>query len=442
MSFPRYPEYKDSGVEWLRKVPAHWDLARFKHILRERDERSIGGEEELLSVSAYTGVTPRSAIIEAGAQLTRAETLEGYKVCKRNDLVVNIMLAWNRGLGVTVHDGIVSPSYCVFEPNSRVYPRFLDYLVRCDQYLPYFKAHSAGVIDSRLRLYPDVLAGLIAIMPPLNEQRAIVDVLDHETAKIDALVAEQERLIALLKEKRQAVISHAVTKGLDTDAPVLASAVEELDAIPAHWAIHRMTTISTKITNGYVGPTRDILIEDGVRYLQSLHVKSNRILFDVPYFVSRDWSDEHAKSILQAGDVLIVQTGDIGQTAVVTPEFEGCNCHALIIVSPKKEVVEGAWISWVLNSSYGKDSLAAIQTGALHPHLNCGDVKDVVIPLPPLEEQRKVMAYLEQALDRIDLLVAEAQKLVEVLSQRRSALIAAAVTGQIDVRGLAPAEAA
>ena len=110
-------------------MPEGWRIRRFKEFLRERGERSLSGDEELLSVSAYTGVRPRSEITEDGDFLTRAETLEGYKVCYRTDLVMNIMLAWNRGLGITIHDGIVSPAYAVFALDGSAYPPYLDYLL-------------------------------------------------------------------------------------------------------------------------------------------------------------------------------------------------------------------------------------------------------------------------------------------------------------------------
>ncbi|MFO1206333.1 MAG: restriction endonuclease subunit S [Burkholderiales bacterium] len=192
--------------------------------------------------------------------------------------------------------------------------------------------------------------------------------------------------------------------------------------------------MSTKITNGYVGPTRDILVDEGVKYLQSLHIKGNRIRFDEPYFVSKEWSESHRKSILEVGDVLIVQTGDIGQVASVPGEFAGCNCHALIIVSPRRSLILGEFLSLALNSDYGFQSLLAIQTGALHPHLNCGNVKDVFLPLPPLDEQARIVEHTSRATASIDEISDRARSSIELMRERRSALISAAVTGKIDVR--------
>lgn len=302
--------------------------------------------------------------------------------------------------------------------------------------------YDAGILSSgstRSRISLSEMATRKIALPPLGEQSAVVAFLDRESAKIDALVTEQKRLIELLKEKRKTVVSQSVTKGLNPKVSMKYSGVEWLGTVPDHWECRSISSVSTKITNGYVGPTRDILVNDGVRYLQSLHIKDNSIRFDNPYFVRREWSMEHSKSILDVGDVLIVQTGDIGQVAVVTDEFEGCNCHALIIVAPLKTVVSGEWLSWTLNSDYGLHSLLSIQTGALHPHLNCGNVKGVIVPIPPLDEQKQIVATLKRRVSDFDSLISEAQTGILLLQERRTALIAAAVTGKIDVRELVAA---
>jgi type I restriction enzyme S subunit len=424
MSFPRYPEYKSQLSSITEVAPAHWKVMELRWVARLQSGESITSER-ILPEGEYP--------VFGGGGLrgyTDAFTHDGEfpLIGRQGALCGNINIGCGR-FWASEHSVVVSPT-------DGANTRWLAEALRT------MNLNQYSVSAAQPGLSVDVIRRLSIPVPPLEEQQAIASFLDRETAKIDALVAEQERLIALMKEKRQAVISHAVTKGLNPDALMKDSGVENLGRIPADWTVQRLAKLSTKITNGYVGPTREILVEDGVRYLQSLHIKANKIRFDVPYFVSQDWSDAHAKSILRAGDVLIVQTGDVGQTAVVTPDFDGCNCHALIIVSPLGAVVEGSWVSWVLNSSYGADSLASIQTGALHPHLNCGDVKDVIIPLPPLEEQRRIIFGLENELRQIDALVEESQQMTGILDQRRSALITAAVTGQIDVRGLASAEAA
>lgn len=207
---------------------------------------------------------------------------------------------------------------------------------------------------------------------------------------------------------------------------------EWLGEMPEGWKAVQLARLNTKLTNGFVGPTRDILRGEGVRYLQSLHIKGGRIVFDTPYFVSPEWSAAHKKAILKTGDVLIVQTGDIGQVAVVTEEFEGCSCHALIIVRSKRKMIDGNFLSAVLRSHYGFHSLKSVQTGALHPHLNCTNIRDIFLPVPPPEDQRSILAFLDRETAKIDRLMAVRQKQVECLQEQRTAVIHHAVTQGLD----------
>ena len=285
-----------------------------------------------------------------------------------------------------------------------------------------------------LELSADELARFKTPIPPLPEQTAIAEFLDRETGKIDGLVAEQRRLMELLKEKRQAVISHAVTKGLNPHAPMKPSGIEWLGDVPEHWEIRTLAKVSTKITNGFVGPTRDILVPSGTPYIQSTHIKKGRVNFDGGYFVSSEWSESHSKSILAEGDVLIVQTGGIGDVALVSANEAGFNCHALIIVASVKDLLSGAFLAAVFQSEYGRQKLVSLRTGGMHPHLNCGNVKYIEIPLPSLAEQSAILKFVETELAKFDTLTAEAQRAIDLLQERRTALISAAVTGQIDVR--------
>jgi len=209
-----YLKYKDSGVEWIGEIPEHWVVQRGKYVYKEVKEKSEDGSETLLSVSEYYGVSPRSEVIEEGDWLTRADSLVGYKICKRNDLIINIMLAWKRGLGVTFWDGIASPSYSVFRCISDNYdPTYLHYLLRTDFYIAEFKRNSTGIIDSRLRLYPEEFFRINIISPPKSEQQTIANYLDHKTHQIVTLIEKKQKLIDLLKEQRTAIINQAVTKG-------------------------------------------------------------------------------------------------------------------------------------------------------------------------------------------------------------------------------------
>lgn len=430
----RYPAYKDSGVKWLGEVPTSWKLRRFKEFLAERAERSTSGDETLLSVSAYTGVTPRSDNLEDGEFLTRAESLVGYKVCYENDLVMNIMLAWNRAQGITQHAGIVSPAYAVFACDETVYPNYLNYLVRSDNYCVYFKAHSAGVIDSRLRLYPDAFLTLGCIFPPLPEQHAIAEFLDRETAKIDALVEEQRRLIALLAEKRQAVISHAVTRGLNPDAPLKPSGIDWLGDIPEGWEVVPLKFVTSHVVDClHTTPHYD----GEVQYpaVRTADIVRGRLLMDDVRLVSEEVYVERIQRLKpEKDDILYSREGErLGLAALVPPGVDLCLGQRMMMFRCKSQHCS-EFVMWALNSEPIYQQVMERNVGATSPHANIGDVVNFRVVLPDFEEQQRTASWVTSTADEIDALTAAATSAITLLQERRAALISAAVTGKIDVR--------
>ncbi|MDE3050878.1 MAG: restriction endonuclease subunit S, partial [Nitrospirota bacterium] len=275
------------------------------------------------------------------------------------------------------------------------------------------------------------LGQMLFSIPSPAEQRRIARYLDEATEKVDRLVTLRRRQMELLREQRTALIQEAVTRGLNPNALLKDSGISELGEIPTHWNCLRIAVAVSKVSNGYVGPTRDILQDEGVRYIQSLHVKDGFIIFDTPYYVSKEWSDNHPRSILKAGDVLIVQTGACtGQFALVPEEFEGTNCHALIIVRMKPVHGSGRYLSLLLSSSYGQTCLMRERTGALHPHLECGKVRDIRLPFPPPEEQNDILDFIQNENTRIDALHDAYTRQLELLTEYRAALVRECVTGQ------------
>jgi len=199
---------RDSGLPWLGEIPAHWRIERARWLFKERDEHSETGEEELLTVSHITGVTPRS---EKDVNMFEAETTEGYKLCYRGDLVINTLWAWMGAMGVSPMDGIVSPAYHVYIPSDELMGDYVDALVRTPNFAKEVTRYSKGVWSSRLRLYPEGFFEVFLPVPSLTEQHAIVTYIEKETAKLDALREVTERTMGLLKERRAALIAAAVT---------------------------------------------------------------------------------------------------------------------------------------------------------------------------------------------------------------------------------------
>ena len=226
-------QMKDSGIEWIGQIPEEWEVRRTKFLFAERNERCNSETElPLLSVSEYYGVAQRKDKITEDETLIRAETLDGYKICYKHDIVSNIMLAWRSSLGESPCDGIVSPAYCVYRPITNICTRFYHHLFRTTIYANVFKQHSTGIIDSRLRLYSDKFFSLFVQVPPLDEQQRIADYLDAQCARID----ETMELVRQSKEKLRAyklsLITEAVTKGLDPDVPMKDSGIPWIGEIP------------------------------------------------------------------------------------------------------------------------------------------------------------------------------------------------------------------
>jgi type I restriction enzyme S subunit len=425
--YKAYSAYRDSGVEWLGQLPSHWGAKRLGQFFDERREKVSDEDYPALSVTMQ-GIVPQ---LETAA---KTDAGDNRKLVLKDDFVINSRSDRKGSSGVSSYDGSVSLISIVMTPRG-IHPPFTHHLLRSYPFQEEFYRYGKGIVADLWSTNVSEMRNILIPHAPITEQEKISAFLDHETAKIDALIEKQHRLIELLKEKRQAVISQAVTKGLNPNAPMKDSGVEWLGEVPAHWEIRAVSKLSEKITNGYVGPTRDILVAEGVPYIQATHIKKGKVNFDGAYFVRTAWSNQHSKSILQNGDVLIVQTGaGTGDIGLVTDAEAGFNCHALIIVQPNQNVVSGEFLSMLFQSQYGYSVLYSIRTGGMHPHLNCGEVQYVRLPVPPRVEQAEILAFISSKTKTFDALINSQNTAIELMQERRTALISAAVTGKIDVR--------
>jgi type I restriction enzyme S subunit len=437
-------------VDWLREVPAHWDVKRLRFTVLGAlngvwGEEADGGDDDLPCVRVADFDRTAQAVRDPVPTFRKISKAERHRrVLRRGDLLLEKSGGGEQQpVGAVVLYDRDEPAVCSnfvarLEVASGHSPRFLSYL-HASLYSGRINERSikqtTGIQNLDASSYLDEPVSI----PPWNEQTAIAAFLDRETARIDALIKKRQRMILLLQEKRAALITHAVTRGIDLDVPLKDSGVDWLGPIPVNWEVLTLAKLTTKLTNGYVGPTRDMFADEGVPYLQSLHIKDNSIRFGADYFVPKAWSDRHRKSILKADDVLVVQTGDIGQVAHVGHRWAGSNCHALIICSPEEERIGGRFLSWLLASTYGQAQFEALKTGALHPHLNCGNIKHMPIPVPPVQEQLRIAAHVDRETARIETIGEQARSAIELLTEYRASLITAAVTGQIDVRSHATA---
>jgi type I restriction enzyme, S subunit len=424
-----YPAYKDSEVEWLGEIPDHWTTESNRWLFHEFDSRSLSGEEELLTVSHITGVTRRSE--KPDVTMIEAESCEGYKICEKGDLAINTMWAWMGALGIAREQGIVSPSYNVFKSvTSSLSTSYYDYLCRVPLHVTEIIRHSKGIWQSQLRLYPDEFQLIHTPIPSEPEQNNMVTFLDRQTSKIDALSAKYARLLELLAEKRSALISRAVTKGLDPDAPMKDSGVEWLGEIPEGWITQRLKYI--------VHTNPESLPEDtdpsfAFRYIDIGSVDEKEGIGSSEEMVFGS-APSRARRIVRENDLIIstvrtylraiaqIQKSD--DYMIVSTGFAVLRC---IDILPK-------FLRYALAAPYFIEKVVAYSTGIGYPAINESTMSCFPIALPGPEEQKEIAGRIEGETSKIDALVAKVERAVELLKEYRVAFISAAVTGKIDLR--------
>jgi type I restriction enzyme S subunit len=282
------------------------------------------------------------------------------------------------------------------------------------------------------RLSIQNLVKVVGCFPPLPEQAYITAFLERETAKIDMLVVEQQRLIELLKEKRQAVISHAVTKGLNPDAPMKDSGIEWLGEIPSHWEWAALLRISSRVVVGIAEAATHAYADEGVPILRSTNIRAGRITGEI-LFVDPAFASERGTKRLYAGDLVSVRTGNAGVTATIPAHLDGCQCFTMLITTLNVGSVSEYYCYW-MNSISAQCYFSLEGWGTAQVNISVPILKSLPVPLPPQAEQQAIVAALDRETAKIDTLTTEAQRAIDLLQERRTALISAAVTGQIDVR--------
>ncbi len=281
----------------------------------------------------------------------------------------------------------------------------------------------------------DIIGSIPCLLPSPAEQRAIAAFLDRETARIDALIEKKQRQIELLQEKRSALISHAVTKGLDPDAPMKDSGVEWLGKVPEHWEVKRLRYITPKLGVGLVINPSTYVDEGGeIPFFFGSNVEEYRLRPEGARRITHESNRKLAPSKLRAGDLVTVRVGAPGISAVVPLELDGSNCASLMIIRRSPKFIS-EWLCYALNSDWGKYQVDRVAYGAAQKQFNIGHAVDFVYPVPPRREQARMANVLNAAWGRHEHIIEKIKATVDSLHEYRTALISAAVTGKIDVRG-------
>jgi type I restriction enzyme S subunit len=433
MKYQTYPAYKDSGVEWLGDVPEHWEVVQSRRLFLQRKERARPDDEQL-TASQKHGVIFQKEYMELENQRV-VQVITGLEILKHvepNDFVIS-MRSFQGGLEWCKYVGSVSSAYIGLIPIKWIIPDFFAYLFKCSPYIQALQSTSNLVRDGQaLRFENFSQVNLLKI--PNHEQQKIAQFLDHETAKIDTLIEKQQRLIELLKEKRQAVISHAVTKGLNPNAPMKDSGVEWLGDVPEGWEIKRLKFIvSAPLMYG----ANEAAIDTNVEHPRFVRITDVDVDGSLREDTFRSLNEELAKFFMLAeGDVLLARSGGtVGKSFIYANSWGRC-CFAgyLIKASIRQNNVLAEWFYQFTQTQYYWEWIASNQIQATIQNVSADKYNNFFLTVPPMAEQQEIINNLETSTNRLNDLIFKAETAIELMQERRTALISAAVTGKIDVR--------
>ncbi|MFQ2026193.1 restriction endonuclease subunit S [Aeromonas veronii] len=429
-----YPEYKNTGLTWLGAIPNHWGLKRAKFVFK-RVQRPVRVEDDIVTAFRDGQVTLRSNRRTEG--FTNALQEIGYQGVRSGDLLIHAMDGFAGAIGISDSEGKCSPvcSVCIPISAESVNPYYYGYLVRQLAVTGFITSLSKGIRERSTEFRFSEFSPLELALPPVDEQHIIAAFLDYETARIDRLIAQQQRLIELLKEKRQAVISHAVTKGLNPDAPMKDSGVEWIGQVPEHWVISPLKYKC--VFSGGGTPSKDNLEywNGSIPWVSPKDMKSFWIT-DAEDKITEQAIKESSTKLVQPGAVLMVVRSGILQRTIPV----GMNTIPVTMNQDMKAIrfssdVYAEWLSFFIKGYEDSLLLDWRKQGATVESIEHEYLANSLMLFPPEEEARSIIAALGRRLDKFDQLEQRASDAITLLQERRTALISAAVTGKIDLRG-------
>ena len=433
-----YPEYKDSGLQWMGVIPKHWDVVYSKAVFQERNEKASIEDEQLTASQKY-GILPQKLFMEIEQQRV-VQVLKGQEILKRvekNDFVIS-MRSFQGGIEFSPYSGSISSAYVPLFARAEVSNGFFKYFLKSEPYIQALQSTTNLVRDGQALRYANFVQVTLPRFP-VTEQEKIANFLDHETAKIDTLIAKQQELIKLLKEKRQAVISHAVTKGLNPNAPMRDSGVEWLGEVPAHWHVVPIKHIvEIPVTDGPHETPQ--FIDEGIPFISAEAVSSGTIDFQKirAHISSEDHARFSKKYSPKKFDIYMVKSGaTTGVTAIVETDIE-FNIWSPLAVIRCKATSDPYFVLNFLRSINFKEAVELNWSFGTQQNIGMGVIENLHVTRPPVDEAMEIVRWLNRHISLFDKAIDCALRQIQLSSERRTALISAAVTGKIDVRDWQP----
>lgn len=428
----QYDAYKDSGVEWIGEIPEGWDLRRISSLYDVRNEKVSDQDYPALSVT-MRGIVPQLE--------TAAKTQDGdnRKLVKAGDFVINSRSDRRGSCGISDFDGSVTLISNVLAPKNylNMQPRYYSYLFRSEGFADEYYRQGTGIVDDLWSTNWSRMKNILVTCPPLGEQEAIADYLDAKTAEIDALVADCEREVELLQEYRKAVISEAVTKGLDPTVPMKDSGIEWIGEIPSAWSLPKLGSLATKIGSGKTPRGgEEVYVDSGVMLLRSQNIYDTGLFLDNVVYIDNQTDEDMSSTRVRFSDVLLnITGGSIGRCCVYDLNMPAnVNQHVCIIRLGFSALPKFIQLFW--NSRLGSTTIDLFNTGANREGMNFEQIGSTRIPLPSIGEQRAIVAYLDSRTSEINALIDAKMQMIVKLCEYRRSLISEAVTGKFKVSGV------
>ncbi|EGQ8101250.1 restriction endonuclease subunit S [Vibrio parahaemolyticus] len=441
--YQAYPEYKDSGVEWLGNIPSHWQVTPIKYLATLNPRKSAIDSSLLNKECNFLPMEKLklNSIVLDEKRLV-SDVYDGYTYFEDGDVLMAKVTPCFENKNIAVASGLVngvgfgSSEIYVLRSNEKTDNRFLYYRLQEDSFMDIATAAMTGAGGLK-RVPSEVVNGYSLGTPEVEEQTQIANFLDHETAKIDTLIEKQQQLIKLLKEKRQAVISHAVTKGLNPQAPMKDSGVEWLGEVPEHWDVSRIKYLSSIISKGTTPSTiGGDFVTEGIRFLKAENIGKSTSVKPFPeFFISEKVDAQLSRSRLKENDVLVIIAGaTTGLASIVQKDVLPANTNqAVSFIRPVNPKLSYWIVNW-LTTEFVQSTIWMGAVQAAQPNLSMEDLGNIPIVVPPESELVLIQESLKGKLATLDNLMIKAESAISIMQERRTALISAAVTGKIDVR--------
>ncbi|WP_345852711.1 restriction endonuclease subunit S [Shewanella algae] len=425
---PKYDDYVDSGVEWLGRVPASWELTRLGTRFNERRSKVSDIDYPALSVTKK-GVLPQLD--------NAAKTKDGdnRKLVKEGDFVINSRSDRKGSSGVSDRDGSVSLINIVLKPKG-IHPKFSEHLLKSHAFIEEYYRVGRGIVADLWTTRYDEMRTITISVPSLEEQTLIANFLDKKTAQIDDAIAIKEQQINLLKERKQIIIQQAVTQGLDPNVPMKDSGVDWIGEIPEHWEVARVKHATKVISKGTTPSTigREILEQGEIRFIKAENLVEGNITNIPLCFIDKKTNDLLLRSSLQVGDVLFVIAGaTLGKTAVVSEEVYPANTNQAVAFLRPNKLIEPTYLPLWLSSNIINQLIWLDAVQSAQPNLSMEDLGNFPLIVPPRVEQLEIMRAVAAKIKDVDEAISLQMSQINALKEYKTTLINSAVTGKIKI---------